>query len=175
MLDEYKKSWINTFNYKGRMARESWNKAVGMHILICIAPSMLVSFLELEPLMVVWGIFGILSFFPILSCLVRRMHDIGKAGWWLLLDLVLAPVLVGWIMFVLQMRKKSTAENKWGLPGKEGNGLPSDSFVDEKLTEADIAGENKKLFGTVLKIIGLVIAFMTFISVFQVLLYTVLS
>ena len=157
MLIAYKKSWLDSFDYKSRMSKETWNKAVGMHVLLAFVPVLVFVLLDLENVGMIWSVFSAFSFVPVLSCLVRRLHDIGKSGWWLLLDLALAPVLVGWIMFVLQMRKDSSPENKWGAPMSEENGLSAGSFVDERLTEADVKSENKKLLLTILKIFGILI------------------
>lgn len=155
MLNEYKKSWLDTFDYKGRMTKEAWGKAMGMHLLITIVPAGVFVFLDWETVGAVWGFLISISAFPMLSCLVRRMHDVGKSGWWLLLYLVLAQVLIGWILFILQMDKKSAPANQWGTPKTEEEGRTPDAFVDETLTEADVKSENKRLVLTILKIIGI--------------------
>ncbi len=52
---------------------------------------------------------------PGLAVSVRRMHDIGKSGWMLLV--VLIP-LVGWIwLIVLYARKGDVGDNKYGPSG----------------------------------------------------------
>ncbi len=155
MLSEYKKSWLDTFDYKGRMTKEAWSKAVGMHLLITVAPAWFFVLLDWETAGVVWGLLAWISTFPVISCLVRRMHDVGKSGWWLLLYLVLAPFLIGWILFILQMRKGSAPANQWGTPKTEEEDLASDAFVDETMTEADVKSENRKLVLTILKILGI--------------------
>ena len=48
---------------------------------------------------------------PGLSLVVRRLHDVGKSGWYYLWMLV--PV-VGWIMVLVQLCKDSTVHNQWG-------------------------------------------------------------
>lgn len=155
MLSAYKKSWLDSFNYKGRMSREVWNKVVGVHVMIAFVPVLICVLLDSETLGMIWSPVALVSLFPVVSCLVRRLHDIGKSGWWLLLDLILAPVFIGGVLFVLQMKKESVPANKWGSPEGEEETLSAGSFVDERLTEADLKNENKKLFLIILKILGI--------------------
>lgn len=43
-------------------------------------------------------IISLLLFLPNLGLAVRRLHDIGKSGWWLLIGLI---PLVGWIILIV--------------------------------------------------------------------------
>ena len=56
-----------------------------------------------------------LAFFP--SCTsvsVRRLHDIGKSGWWYLINLI---PLIGWILFYAWMiMEGETERNAYGQP-----------------------------------------------------------
>ena len=48
---------------------------------------------------------------PGLALCIRRLHDVGKSGWfylWMLLP------LVGWIIVLIQFCKDSTEDNQWG-------------------------------------------------------------
>ena len=54
---------------------------------------------------------------PSLAVSVRRLHDIGRSGWWLLISLV--PV-VGWILTLIWYVSDSEAEeNKYGPNPKQ--------------------------------------------------------
>jgi uncharacterized membrane protein YhaH (DUF805 family) len=56
---------------------------------------------------------------PGLAVGVRRLHDIGKSGWYCLLALI--PV-VGWIILLIWYCEDSQAgENKWGVNPKDGS------------------------------------------------------
>lgn len=61
------------------------------------------------------GVLSIIAFFaflvPNIAITVRRLHDIGKSGWWSLLGLV--PV-VGGIILIVWFLKESTPDNQWG-------------------------------------------------------------
>lgn len=57
------------------------------------------------------GIFGAISFIPIVALRVRRLHDIGKSGWWIFLGLV--PYIGGFILFLFSVIG-SDGENEYG-------------------------------------------------------------
>lgn len=67
---------------------------------------------------IVTAILGDLSFIwslailiPSLAITVRRLHDIGKSGWWYLISLI---PLVGLIIMIVFCCKDSTEDNQWG-------------------------------------------------------------
>ena len=62
-------------------------------------------------------IYYLATFVPALAVSFRRLHDIGKSGWWNLL--VFIP-LVGWIILIVWCcRDSQAAENKYGANPKE--------------------------------------------------------
>lgn len=61
-------------------------------------------------------IFGIIQFIPGLAVVVRRLHDVGKSGWFYLI--ILIP-LIGFIwILVLLCTDGVKEENKWGTNPK---------------------------------------------------------
>lgn len=60
---------------------------------------------------------------PSLAVSVRRLHDVGRSGWWLLLAVV--PV-IGWIvLLVWTVTKGDAAENRFGPPPQPAAGSPA--------------------------------------------------
>ncbi len=60
------------------------------------------------------GIFAIGSFIPLLAVAIRRLHDTGKTGWWVLLGLI---PLVGTIILIIFYAQKGQPEaNAHGEP-----------------------------------------------------------
>ncbi|NTY01660.1 DUF805 domain-containing protein [Deinococcus sp. JMULE3] len=58
------------------------------------------------------GLFALAMLIPHLAVSVRRLHDTGRSGWWILLGLI--PFL-GWIALIIFMATDGQAgSNKWG-------------------------------------------------------------
>lgn len=63
------------------------------------------------------GLYSIVLLIPSLAVAVRRLHDIGKSGWMLLILLI--PVIGGIWMLVLLLREGNSFENEYG-PNPKG-------------------------------------------------------
>lgn len=60
------------------------------------------------------SIFVLLSLIPSIAVSVRRMHDVGKSGWWVLVGLI---PLIGWIwLLFLAAGKGEPDANAYGAP-----------------------------------------------------------
>ena len=58
------------------------------------------------------GLFGLVNFIPSLAVLVRRLHDIDRSGWWMLIALI---PLLGWIvLFVFLCLDGTFGSNRYG-------------------------------------------------------------
>lgn len=63
------------------------------------------------------SIYNLLILIPSLAVAVRRLHDVGKSGWMLLIGLI---TLVGAIwLLILLLRDSEAGENKYGPNPKE--------------------------------------------------------
>ena len=61
-------------------------------------------------------------FIPSLAVAIRRLHDTGRSGWWILLGLI--PVLGGLVLLVFYCIDSQEGANAWGLnPKGIGNNL----------------------------------------------------
>lgn len=94
ILKSFKNTVIkNYFNFKGRASRrEYWSFALVYFLFyipswlflisLILAPQSVVSFVLMFASLL--GILGILAITcPFIALAVRRLHDIGKSGWWL--------------------------------------------------------------------------------------------
>ncbi len=54
---------------------------------------------------------------PTIAVIVRRLHDIGKSGWWYLISLIPLVGLIGFL--VLMCLDGTRGENKYGLDPKK--------------------------------------------------------
>jgi uncharacterized membrane protein YhaH (DUF805 family) len=51
------------------------------------------------------AIFALGTFIPVLAVTVRRLHDIDRSGWWILIGLV---PLIGWIILIYWYTREGT-------------------------------------------------------------------
>ena len=78
---------FHTFDYKGKTSREDalvFGSIYGLFMLI----TFLIDLHCQNKYNIVTMIYVLLLFLPSLSLAVRRLHDAGKSGWWLLLPLL---------------------------------------------------------------------------------------
>ena len=59
------------------------------------------------------GLFSLAVLVPSIAVGVRRLHDIGKSGWFMLIWLI---PFVGWIIMIYWACQPSSAGNEWGEP-----------------------------------------------------------
>lgn len=63
-------------------------------------------------------IFYLIMLVPSLSVSVRRLHDIGKSGWYMFLSLI--PLIGGLILLVWSLMDSEPGDNQYGKNPKEG-------------------------------------------------------
>ena len=109
-------------DFKGRARRaEYWN-----FYLISTLISLALLFIDIyvfgtDPMAgqsgIVGNLYSLAVLLPSLGVSVRRLHDVGKSGWFLLI--ILIP-LIGFIwLLILLFRDSQQGENKWGPSPKE--------------------------------------------------------
>ncbi len=62
------------------------------------------------------GVYGLIALVPSLAVTIRRLHDIGKSGWWYFIAFV--PIIGGIILFVFTLLDSEPYPNQWGLDPK---------------------------------------------------------
>jgi len=101
-----KSGFRNYATFNGRASRSAyWWWWLYINILVWI-PTMISEWLVLLSLTIF-----IVSIIPSFSVAVRRMHDVGRNGWW-----ILVPIA----NFVLPFFESRTAQNQWGPPPPPG-------------------------------------------------------
>ncbi|MBO0589251.1 DUF805 domain-containing protein [Sporosarcina sp. E16_8] len=113
-------SWIiesfrNTFNFSGRARRtEYW-----LFYLFTIVISFIMSIVDIalgldfsDELGVFTLIFLLIILIPGLSVTVRRLHDSGKSGFWILLNFI--PLIGNFIVFILTLLDSQSELNQYG-------------------------------------------------------------
>ncbi len=78
-------------------------------------------------------IFSLAMFIPSIAVGVRRLHDIGRSGWWLLLVFTIIGIVV---LLVWHCTDSEPGSNKWGPNPKNPQEMEIDT-IDHLITEDD--------------------------------------
>lgn len=84
------------------------------------------------------GIYTLVVIVPSLAVAARRLHDIGKSGWWQLI--VLIP-LVGAILLIVWFATDSKEDNQYGVNPKgtnKANNIVNDNSIEQLEKLADL-------------------------------------
>ncbi|OZS78468.1 hypothetical protein CF394_06845 [Tetzosporium hominis] len=105
----------NTFNFNGRARRKEYWMFALMTFVISFVLTMIDIFAGLEfapEVGILSTIFGLIILIPSLAVTVRRLHDTGRSGAWILIGLI---PLIGWIVMLVFMVLDSQPEtNRFG-------------------------------------------------------------
>ncbi|MGP7735716.1 DUF805 domain-containing protein [Oceanimonas smirnovii] len=66
---------------------------------------------------VLGGIYTLLVLLPSLAVTVRRLHDIGRSGWWVLIAFI--PLVGVLVLFVFMLLDSKPGENQYGNNPKQ--------------------------------------------------------
>lgn len=103
--------------FTGRASRaEFWWFFLFTFIINAIVSALMGAFAGIKVLKVIMYIIYIIVtlalLLPSLGVLFRRLHDSGKSGWWIFINLI--PVVGQIILLVFTVRQGEEAENKYG-------------------------------------------------------------
>ncbi len=108
-------------DFKGRARRKEYWMFVLFNFIFSIFAMILDNILGTAMEGVGYGLFYILYalavFIPSLAVSVRRLHDVGKSGWMLLVGLI--PIIGAIWLLVLMVTDSKPGENKYGPNPKE--------------------------------------------------------
>ena len=111
------------FDFSGRSKRSEYWYVVLLYVLISVAVTiveiaMAASGAKMDTIatvstiitVVAW-IYFLIALIPSLALTVRRLHDVGKSAWWLLIS----PIpIIGSIYMLILMATESDYDNEWG-------------------------------------------------------------
>lgn len=109
-------------DFSGRARRREYWTFVLVNCLIALLLLILgLAFGEDSPASnIMVTIFYLIMLVPNLSVSVRRLHDIGKSGWYIFLSLI--PLIGGLILLIWSLMDSEPGENQYGKnPKEEGN------------------------------------------------------
>ncbi len=115
-MEWYLKVLKNYATFAGRARRkEYW-----MFVLFNIIALMILLILDMVigTYFVLYGLYCLAIIVPSLAVTVRRLHDLGKSGWWIFISLV--PVIGGIWLLVLTVMDGTPGQNQYGPSPKAG-------------------------------------------------------
>jgi len=117
----YLLAWQRATDFSGRSRRkEYWyfnliNVVVFLFFFLFAVPFGEQEKPSMIPLSLMF-LYSVVVFVPSLSVTIRRLHDIGKSGWWYFIAFV--PLIGGIILFVFTLFDSEPSANEWGLDPK---------------------------------------------------------
>ncbi len=122
----------NYFLFKGRARRSEYWYFVLFNFLVCIVAMVIDNLLGTTfkmssmdgqivfmPYGYVYLTYGLVVFIPGLAVLVRRLHDVGKSGWFFFIALI--PLIGAIWLLILLFKDSDHGENAYG-PNPKGIG-----------------------------------------------------
>ncbi len=120
-MNWYLKCWNQYADFSGRARRkEYWIFSLINGVIIIILYILQMVMIESTLWLIfpiVFFLYALAVFLPSLAVNIRRLHDIGKSGWWYLIYLI--PIIGSIWLFVLMCLDSEPGENQWGENPKE--------------------------------------------------------
>ncbi|GGD08068.1 DUF805 domain-containing protein [Aquisalinus flavus] len=116
-VDAVKTVYTNYVNFQGRSGRAEFWWFVLFYLIVVIVLSLLGEVGRLLS-----TLFWLASILPGLGVSVRRLHDTGHSGWWILLNLI--PLIGFIILIIMSYARASQGPNQYGPPAEGGGAMP---------------------------------------------------
>lgn len=102
MITAYKEMFTRFSDFKGRSTRSAYWYAILMNFIVSLALGILAGLVDV--LSILSTIYSVVLIIPGLSLTIRRLRDVGKNPWWILISFV---PLVGAIILLVFLCKPS--------------------------------------------------------------------
>ena len=114
-MNWYIDAWKNYFTFTGRARRKAYWMFVLFNISAAVIANIIDSVIGTGGL--IGGIYSLAVLLPGIALGVRRLHDIGKSGWWMLIALV--PLIGLIVLLVFACTDSQPGDNEYG-PNPKG-------------------------------------------------------
>ena len=111
LIRSYVNMLRNYARFTGRTERTEYWVAMLMHISAALILFILYSITKMSFFSYLFSLYQMMLLVPTYSLNTRRLHDIGKSGWW---QLIGASVIGGIILLIWLARRGETDENLYG-------------------------------------------------------------
>ncbi len=114
-MNWYIDAWKNYFTFTGRARRKAYWMFVLFNIIAAVIANIIDSVIGTGG--IIGGLYSLAVLIPGIALGVRRLHDIGKSGWWMLIALV--PLIGIIVLLVFACTDSQPGENAYG-PNPKG-------------------------------------------------------
>jgi uncharacterized membrane protein YhaH (DUF805 family) len=109
----------NYVNFRERASRSEYWYWILFVIIADAVAAIIDAALDIH---VVASVFGLVTLIPNIAVAIRRLHDLDRTGWWILIGFI---PLVGWIILLIWYCTRGTAgSNRFGPDPLAGVGIP---------------------------------------------------
>lgn len=134
-MNHYKNAFKKYADFRSRARRsEYWYFALfnALFILVLSLLDTVLGFGNDDTLGIFAALYSLVVVIPSLAVCVRRLHDIGKSGWWIFVAIV--PFVGALILFFFAIRDSQPGANQYGPNPKElSNSSSTNSSVDSTM------------------------------------------
>ena len=117
ILDWAIKCLKNYVNFSGRARRKEYWLFYFFQILLSFILGVILAFAGIsdQGMDIVSGLLSLAFLLPNLAAGARRLHDVNRSGWWMLISVTIIGLIPLFIWFVSETKPQS---NQWGHPAK---------------------------------------------------------
>ncbi len=123
-MEWYLKVLKNYVGFSGRARRKEYWMFVLFNVIFAIVAMVLDNVLGLASKELgygpIYGLYALAMILPSLAVAARRLHDIGKSGWWQLIALI--PIIGVIVLIVWYATDGDRGDNAYGPDPKAGEG-----------------------------------------------------
>lgn len=118
------------FDFDGRATRQQFWMFVLIYILIAIVLAITEAMVGLEEILT--SIYSLALLLPYLGLAVRRLHDVNRSGWWILIGFI--PIIGFIVLLIWYVKEGDSGANQYGPNPLAAEGVetsaPSDGTAD---------------------------------------------
>jgi len=108
-VEAIQSGFSNYVNFSGRAQRSAYWWWFLFVIIVDIVASLIDGMLGVQ---IVAALAGLAMLLPSIAVGVRRLHDLDKSGWWLLIGLI--PLIGAIVLIIFFVQKGTTGPNRFG-------------------------------------------------------------
>jgi uncharacterized membrane protein YhaH (DUF805 family) len=119
-MNWYLDAWKNYVNFQGRARRKAYWMFVLFNIIALVVLGVIEGAIGLSGQNgygILTGIYSLAMILPLIALAVRRLHDTGRSGWWILIGLV--PLIGPIVLIVFYVTDSQPGTNQYGPNPKE--------------------------------------------------------